>query len=180
VARTSGQPPFIAGIYPVITDGLGIVAYGLVPRLNGRTRLYAAATVVLAAGLSGLAQAAQLVNGVNVQPPAVVRFAIGAWPVVAVLLAAHLWWLATRPATPARPVVDAASRQEATAPVRPAVQAGTVEPTKRQLALIAAQELQLKHGRVPTVAEIRGRTSYSQGVAGQARKDLLAAANGQR
>lgn len=120
VARMSGRPPLIAGLYPLITDGLAIVAYGLVPHLSGRARWYAAGSVVLAAGLSGLAQAMQMVNGPSAVPPVPVRFGIGAWPAVAVLLAAHLWWLAVRTPGPDHDVPDRTSPDQTDRPSTPA------------------------------------------------------------
>ena len=137
VARMSGRPPLIAGLYPLITDGLAIVAYGLVPHLAGRARWYAAGSVVLAAGLSGLAQAMQQVNGPAAVPPVPVRFGIGAWPAIAVLLAAHLWWLAVRttspdPAMPDRTGPDHADRLStpATVPAAATTRAATSGPDR--------------------------------------------------
>ena len=50
-------PAGIAWLYPLITDGLALVAYAATARLTGSAARYAWAVVVLAAGLSGLAQA---------------------------------------------------------------------------------------------------------------------------
>jgi hypothetical protein len=97
VARTAGQPRAIAWLYPVATDGLALVAYAVTARLTVHARRYAAAIVILAAGLSGLAQAVQLVGGLDHVPPAEVRFGVGAWPAVAFLLAVHLVHLSRRP-----------------------------------------------------------------------------------
>lgn len=57
VATAAGVPASIAWLYPVITDGLALVAYSTTHRLRSRGTVYAWAVVVLAAGLSGLAQA---------------------------------------------------------------------------------------------------------------------------
>lgn len=57
VATAAGVPAGIAWLYPVITDGLALVAYSTTHRLHSRGTVYAWAVVVLAAGLSGLAQA---------------------------------------------------------------------------------------------------------------------------
>ena len=58
VALAARVPAGIAWLYPLITDGLALVAYAATARLHGRAARYAWAVVVLAAGLSGLAQAA--------------------------------------------------------------------------------------------------------------------------
>jgi hypothetical protein len=92
VALASGTPAGVAWLYPVITDGLALVAYAASARLAGSARSYAWAVVVLAAGLSGLAQASFLAGGVAVAPPPL-RFGVGAWPAVAAAIAAHLLFL---------------------------------------------------------------------------------------
>jgi hypothetical protein len=99
VALGSGTTAGIAWLYPVITDGLALVAYGATTRLTGPARRYAWTVVVLAAGLSGLAQAVYLSGalpqpGADVAPaPSAVRFGVGAWPAVAAAIAAHLLFL---------------------------------------------------------------------------------------
>ena len=60
VALAAAVPAGIAWLYPLITDGLALVAYGATARLSGSAARYAWAVVVVAAGLSGLAQAAFL------------------------------------------------------------------------------------------------------------------------
>ena len=61
VARAAGAPTPIAALYPLICDGLALVAYGATSRLYEPSgRAYAWTIVALAAGLSGLAQAAYL------------------------------------------------------------------------------------------------------------------------
>ena len=92
VALASGTPAGVAWLYPVITDGLALVAYAASARLARSARRYAWAVVVLAAGLSGLAQASFLAGGVAVAPPPL-RFGVGAWPAVAAAIAAHLLFL---------------------------------------------------------------------------------------
>ncbi len=82
----------IAGLYPLITDGLALVAYAATARLSGPGRRYAWTVVVLAAGLSGLAQAAYLAGGVE-SAPAALRFGVGAWPAIAAAIVAHLLFL---------------------------------------------------------------------------------------
>ena len=92
VAAAAHVPAPIAWLYPLITDGLALVAYGATSRLQDGGRRYAAAIVVLAAGLSGLAQAVYLAGGLSAQAtaPHGLRFGVGAWPAVAAALAAHL------------------------------------------------------------------------------------------
>ncbi|MCR3720165.1 MULTISPECIES: hypothetical protein [Prauserella salsuginis group] len=85
-------PAGIAWVYPVITDGLALVAYLATIALAAHARRYAWFVVVLAAGVSGLAQAAYLAGGVHTTSPEL-RFGIGAWPAVAAAIAAHLLFL---------------------------------------------------------------------------------------
>jgi hypothetical protein len=92
VALASRAPAGIAWLYPLITDGLALVAYAATTRLGGSGRRYAWAVVVLAAGLSGLAQATYLAGGVAAAS-AGLRFGVGAWPAVAAAIAAHLLFL---------------------------------------------------------------------------------------
>jgi hypothetical protein len=92
VALGSGVPVGIGWLYPVITDGLALVAYATTTRLHGPGRAYAWAVVVLAAGLSALAQAAYLAGGAPQAVPQL-RFVVGAWPAVAAAIAAHLLFL---------------------------------------------------------------------------------------
>ena len=58
VALAAGTPRALAWLYPLITDGLALVAYATTTRLAESGRRYAATVVVIAAGLSGLTQAA--------------------------------------------------------------------------------------------------------------------------
>ncbi|WP_103381225.1 hypothetical protein [Pseudonocardia dioxanivorans] len=96
VAVAARVPTSIAWIYPLITDGLAVVAYTATARLEGSARGYAWSVVVLSAGLSGLAQAVFLASDVDpaaaavLAVPASLRFGIGAWPAIAAALAAHL------------------------------------------------------------------------------------------
>lgn len=92
VARAADTPPVIAALYPLITDGLALVAYAATARLSGSGRRYAWTVVVLAAGLSGLAQASYLAQSVHTAPTAL-RFGIGAWPAIAAAIVAHLLFL---------------------------------------------------------------------------------------
>jgi pyruvate/2-oxoglutarate dehydrogenase complex dihydrolipoamide acyltransferase (E2) component len=94
VAAASGVPEgLIAALYPLITDGLALVAYASTHRLAGAARHYAWAVVILAAALSGLAQAVYLVTGPGLVAPPGIRFGVGAWPAVAGAVAAHLVFL---------------------------------------------------------------------------------------
>jgi hypothetical protein len=92
VAAGAGVPLVVAWLYPLITDGLALVAYAATARLQHRPRRYAAGIVVAAAGLSGLAQAVYLAGALDRAGPAPVglRFGVGAWPAVAAALTAHL------------------------------------------------------------------------------------------
>ena len=93
VALAAAVPSGIAWLYPLITDGLALVAYGATARLSGSGARYAWAVVVIAAGLSGLAQAAFLASGATLDASPALRFGIGAWPAVAAATAAHLLYL---------------------------------------------------------------------------------------
>jgi hypothetical protein len=93
VAVASGVPWQIACLYPAMADGLALVAYAATKRLDSTK--YPWLVVVVAAGLSGLAQGANLA-GLGA-PGAWLRFGVGAAPAVAVLASAHLLWLVGRP-----------------------------------------------------------------------------------
>src|SRR4051794_6960221 len=107
VAVAAGGPGGIAWLYPLITDGLALVAYTATARLKGSARRYAWLVVALAAGLSGLAQAAYLAGTGTPHPnPAnnpvaepvfaadpALRFGVGAWPAIAAAIVAHLLYL---------------------------------------------------------------------------------------
>ena len=92
VAVASRVPTPIAWLYPLITDGLALVAYAATARLTDRGHRYAAGIVVLAAGLSGLAQAVYLAGALHhgTIAPLGLRFGVGAWPAIAAALTAHL------------------------------------------------------------------------------------------
>lgn len=116
VALAARVPAAIAWLYPLITDGLALVAYAASARLHGSAAHYAWSVVVLAAGLSGLAQAmflasyprppaadvlpvglpvaeAAVVAGPVFEASAALRFGVGAWPAVAAAIVAHLLYL---------------------------------------------------------------------------------------
>ena len=92
VAVAAHVPRGIAWLYPLITDGLALVAYAATARLQHSGRRYAWLVVVLAAGLSGVAQASYLAGGVHTAPTGL-RFGVGAWPAVAAAIVAHLLYL---------------------------------------------------------------------------------------
>ncbi|HSZ28550.1 MAG TPA: DUF2637 domain-containing protein, partial [Pseudonocardiaceae bacterium] len=92
VALAAGTPTALAWLYPLITDGLALVAYATTARLTHHGRRYAWTVVITAAGLSGLTQASYLAGDVTTAPPPL-RFAIGAWPALAAATVAHLLYL---------------------------------------------------------------------------------------
>ncbi|WP_060710982.1 hypothetical protein [Pseudonocardia sp. HH130629-09] len=98
VAVAARVPAGIAWIYPLITDGLALVAYAATARLTGSAARYAWAVVIVSAGLSGLAQASYLasdaatVGGALTVSPGL-RFGVGAWPAIAAAVVAHLLYL---------------------------------------------------------------------------------------
>jgi hypothetical protein len=104
VAVTSGVPKQVAVLYPLITDGLALVAYWATKQLDSAR--YPWLVIVVAAGLSGLAQAVNLA-GLG-ESPTWLRFGVGYWPAVAVLFAAHLLWLVGRPRAGSKEETDGA------------------------------------------------------------------------
>ncbi len=132
VAVASRVPEGIAPVYPVITDGLALVAYAATSRFTGAARRYAWSVVVVAAGLSGLAQATYLAGGVETAP-AGLRFGVGAWPAVAAAIVAHLVYLLAveaRPAAARTPQPDAPALPAA-GPVADAPRTPTTDPEIR-------------------------------------------------
>jgi hypothetical protein len=93
VAVAARVPVGIAWLYPLITDGLALVAYAATARLHGAAARYAWGVVVLAAGLSGLAQAVYLAGDATVDASPALRFGVGAWPAIAAAVVAHLLYL---------------------------------------------------------------------------------------
>ncbi|WP_224401827.1 hypothetical protein [Pseudonocardia sp. ICBG1034] len=99
VAVAARVPVGVAWIYPLITDGLALVAYTATARLRGGAARYAWSVVIVAAGLSGLAQAVFLAGPAPapgappVEADAVLRFGVGAWPAIAAAVVAHLLYL---------------------------------------------------------------------------------------
>lgn len=131
VAVASRVPEgLIATLYPVITDGLALVAYAATRRLRGAGLVYAWSVVIAAAGLSGIAQAVFLASDMLTTSPAL-RFGVGAWPAVAGAVAAHLVFLLAHRDPPA--VEDPAAVEVAELVVTPAVEvAAQPEPVEAE------------------------------------------------
>jgi hypothetical protein len=125
-------PAGVAWLYPLITDGLAPVAYAATTRLHAAAARYAWSVVVLAAGLSGLAQAAFLGAETMVDAPVVLRYGVGAWPAVATAIVAHLLYLLATHTTDAptskASVQGAPFRPAGVQPAASAVQAVPVQP----------------------------------------------------
>ena len=122
VAAAARVPTPVGWLYPLITDGLALVAYAATARLHAGGRRYAAGIVVLAAGLSGLAQAVYLAGGLDhaTTAPVGLRFGVGAWPAIAAALTAHLLHLvATGASTPAAADMQRSPWSETRAPSHP-------------------------------------------------------------
>ncbi|MCE3552837.1 hypothetical protein LWC33_15400 [Pseudonocardia sp. RS11V-5] len=180
VAIASRVPSGIAWLYPLITDGLALVAYAATARLSGSAARYAWAVVVVAAGLSGLAQAVYLASEQGLEASPAVRFGIGAWPAVAAAVVAHLLYLFAEDSAVQRPAEQSGVQPE---PVQaPAVQsqvelppaepARPVESPQRDHARAEARAHEAEHGRLPTVSELQERAQVSRGTAAKALKAL--------
>ncbi|WP_300007460.1 hypothetical protein [Pseudonocardia sp.] len=133
VAVAARVPAGIAWLYPLITDGLALVAYAGTARLTDGGRRYAWAVVILAAGLSGLAQAAYLAADVppgagaaGFVAPAALRFGVGAWPAIAAAIVAHLLYLLIADHHPAETWTD--GQRCSSGPVQPSPFNGAVHP----------------------------------------------------
>ncbi|GAA4554280.1 hypothetical protein [Pseudonocardia xishanensis] len=176
VAVASRVPAGIAWLYPLITDGLALVAYAATARLTGSAARYAWAVVVVAAGLSGLAQAVYLAAEQGLEASPAVRFGIGAWPAVAAAVVAHLLYLLTddtvvqRPAE--QPVVKAELVQPPAVELDPPEPARPVESPQRDRARTRARAHAAEHGRLPTVSELQDLAGVSRGTAAKALKAL--------
>ncbi|GAA1858747.1 hypothetical protein GCM10009836_43730 [Pseudonocardia ailaonensis] len=186
VAVASRVPAGIAWLYPLITDGLALVAYATTARLEGSAARYAWAVVVTAAGLSGLAQAIYLASDETLEASPAVRFGIGAWPALAAAVVAHLLYLLTdssavqqqaeHPAVQPAPVHSEAVQPElptgsdtSTDEQRPA--RGPDSP-QRDRALNVARDHASAHGRLPTVSELQDHAGVSRGTAAKALRQL--------
>jgi len=202
VAIASGVPAEIAVLYPVMTDGLALVAYSASNRLRGPGRRYAWTVVLAAAGLSGLAQALYLAGGGVRDAPPEVRFGIGAVPAVAAAAVAHLLHLVrTAPsieeptvavqgahAVQALPDVQPVEIEPPPLGVQPSTSVRRVQPVRladpkavrpaagwaTSHAAKAARRYQAEHGTLPTTSELVRRTGVSRGTAGTVLKGLRA------
>jgi len=196
VAVASRVPGPLAWLYPLITDGLALVAYTATARLSGSAARYAWSVVVIAAGLSGLAQAAFLAGDAEALiAPAWLRFGIGAWPAIAAAVVAHLLYLLAD-VHPDRsidvgvqrsgPVVQssvtatgpalAADELEAASSTPPeAEQAGqrsAAPAPAREHARTLARAHRARHGDWPTVSDLQAAAGVSRGTASAALKSL--------
>ncbi len=188
VAVAARVPTAVAWLYPLITDGLALVAYAATARLASSARRYAWTVVVLAAGLSGLAQASFLAGGVEQTAPAL-RFGVGAWPAVAAAVVAHLLYLfaaddpAVRPPAAVEPIPPSAQPEpapvQAASPlVRPSDAPSVHTPDRpsespaRDRARDVAERHAAEHGELPTVSALMTLAQVSRGTAGDALKSL--------
>lgn len=202
VARAAGAPPLIAALYPLITDGLALVAYATTTRLAGPGRRYAWTVVVLAAGLSGLAQASYLAGGVEAAPAAL-RFGVGAWPAIVahllyLLLTEHAATTTEEVGYTAAPVqpseLNDAEQPAAVQPLTPPAEQQTAVPDAngratfqpsteqadpgqpfapaRDRARTAARRHAARHGDLPTVSELTGLADVARGTAATALREL--------
>lgn len=181
VAVAATVPVAVAWLYPVITDGLALVAYASTARLTTRpARRYAWTVVVVAAGLSGLAQATYLAGAGPATASVVLRFGIGAWPAIAAATVAHLLYLIGGTAPPD---VPAEPGQPVAAPV-PVEPVPASDPTRGKAMPVRVEEQPTstpQSAPVPGVAgreAVRGnRSSQSAGRSGRAARsdaELLA------
>ncbi|MGH3866236.1 MAG: DUF2637 domain-containing protein [Pseudonocardiaceae bacterium] len=194
VALAAGTPTALAWLYPLITDGLALVAYATTARLTSHGRYYAWTVVVAAAGLSGLTQATYLAGGVHTAPPGL-RFAIGAWPALAAATTAHLLHLLTTHPPPALTPPGATGHEAHTPPTRPVVQplnshvnavTAVEHPVVRPLgpgapagaaparhrAETIARDHAARTGSLPTVTDLMTHARVARGTAAAALKAL--------
>lgn len=190
VAEASGIPWPVAGLYPVMADGLALVAYSATNRLTDSPRRYAWTVVVVAAGLSGAAQAMYLAGGGVDDAPTGVRFGIGAAPALAAAAVAHLLHLIRTAAGPVerfngkhvevvQPLNVATrrspevQRSAEAAPVRkPAPPATAKTSSALDRARRVAVRHQEQHGALPTASELVRNADVSRGTAGTVLKGL--------
>jgi hypothetical protein len=198
VARAAGVPTPIALTYPAITDGLALVAYATTTRLSAAGRRYAWAVVILAAGLSGTAQAAGLAGGVHAVPTGL-RLGVGAWPAIAAAVAAHLMFLLARGQRPGQDPAPYNGIEQLYAPcttpvplnaplysavVRDELEPGNVEDdtqpidalgpigSQSERALAAAMVHLRRHHALPTVSQLVQIAGVSRGTAAAALRQL--------
>jgi hypothetical protein len=157
VATAVGVPGPVALLYPVITDGLALVAY-IAARagLHRWATAYAWVVVVLAAGLSGLAQAVNLQSGGKPDTAGMLGFGIGCWPAVAGLLAAHLVYIQReRDQQPGAVAEPAPSLDVAPIPVSPVVRAALDDTTRARLQRVARDRQASPADRAAAVAKLK-------------------------
>ena len=193
VARAAGVPTPVAALYPLIGDGLALVAYGATSRLyTPSNRAYAWTIVVLAAGLSGLAQAAYLAGSGVQAVPTWLRFGIGAWPATAAAIVAHLLYLLgtnTGLDGPYNPPYShpyglntalngTVHHGHEPCPSRGSPAAETaapgVDPPAGERARVLAVAHHDRHGDLPTVTELTRLADVARGTAGAVLKALRA------
>lgn len=199
VAAASDVPWPVAVLYPVMTDGLALVAYSATNRLTDAGRRYAWSVVVLAAGLSGAAQAVYLAGGGLDEAGAAVRFGIGAAPALAAAAVAHLLHL-IRTVNAYSEAVRPDAVQVVAVQAEPDVQPEVVRsepdaddvrltdpgPSRRgaapgsgaaNRARTAAERHRRRHGTLPTVSALVGMADVSRGTAGTVLKGLRTTAD---
>ncbi|HEY1972523.1 MAG TPA: hypothetical protein VGH89_31530 [Pseudonocardia sp.] len=206
VALGCGTPRGVAWLYPVTTDGLALVAYAATNRLSGSGWRYAWAVVVLAAGLSGLAQASYLAGGVG-SAPAGLRFGVGAWPAVAAAIAAHLLhliggpndpvsrlsgarhgvppWVSHRStgAVPAVPCTGSGQPSDDLPGLAAGIEVGRLSSpgqpvSQAERAQLIAEAHAARTGELPSVRELADLAEVGRGTADRALAALRAAHNG--
>jgi hypothetical protein len=191
VAVAARVPAGIAWLYPLITDGLALVAYAATARLAGSGARYAWSVVILAAGLSGLAQAAYLAGDAELDASPVLRFGVGAWPAVAAAIVAHLLYLLVaeqpepdtveRQPQPDAPALRSAEQVDTPpAPALPSVRPRALPASRptdapaRDHARTVAVRHAHRHGALPSVRQLMELAEVSRGTAGDALKALRA------
>jgi hypothetical protein len=174
VAAASDVPWPVAVLYPVMTDGLALVAYSATNRLTGGARRYAWSVVIAAAGLSGAAQALYLAGGGLDDAPTAVRFGIGAAPALAAAAVAHLLHLIRTAGAvqPVRPLDAQPPRTERPALRERADRPGDVPAGAAERAHRAALAHRAEHGSLPTASTLVRLTGVSRGTAGTVLKGL--------
>jgi hypothetical protein len=129
-AGTSGVTAPVTLLYPVMGDGLAVLAFRRIGVTRGPARGFAWAVMVVAASASGLAQAYVLAAG-KAGGAAVLAAGMGAAPAVCVLLATVL--ASGEPVSRSEPGSSVSERQEASGsvagePAEPAMTVGMSLP----------------------------------------------------
>ena len=129
VAVAARVPAGIAWLYPLITDGLALVAYAATARLDGSAPATPGRSSCSPPGCPGSRRRATSPAASNGRTRPL-RFGVGAWPAVAAAVVAHLLYLLAagrrRPYSP-RPSVRPSDRRTPSDPA-PA----TARPTPRR------------------------------------------------